>query len=211
MSQFPPAPPTGLIPPPISGPFSHRTYTVRRKVLKIFGGAFHIYDPNGQVIGYSKLKAFKLKEDIRLYTDDSATRELLVIKARQVIDWGASYDVFDPMTQTKVGALRRKGWKSILKDEWLILDAYDREIGKIQEEGTIKALVRRFVELASVFFPQKYIVTLQGQPVALFKQNFNPFVYKLNVDMTSDTHNQLDRRLAVAAALLMAAVEGKQG
>lgn len=163
------------------------------------------------MIGYSKLKAFKLKEDIRLFTDDSKTRELLIIQARQIIDWGASYDVFDPTTQTKVGALRRRGWKSVFKDEWLILDPYDREIGKIQEVGTIKALARRFIELASVIFPQKYIVTIQGQPVALFKQNFNPFVYKLNVDMTSDTQNTLDRRLAVAAALLMAAVEGKQG
>ena len=43
-------------------------YTVRRKVLKIFGAAFHVYDEHGSVVGYCKQKAFKLKEDIRLYT-----------------------------------------------------------------------------------------------------------------------------------------------
>ncbi len=197
-------------PPPISGPFSHTQYTVRRKVFKFLGGAFHIYDAVGQVIGYSKLKAFKLREDIRLYTDDSMSRELLVIQARQIIDFGASYDVFDPQQQVKVGALRRRGWKSIFKDEWLILDAFDREIGKIQEESTFKALVRRFVEAASLLMPQKYSVSVGGFEVATFKQNFNPFVYKLKVDLTPDIHGQLDRRLAVAAGLLMAAIEGKQ-
>ncbi len=44
-------------------------YTIRRKVLKIFGAAFHIYDPHGNLAGYCKQKAFKLKEDIRIYTD----------------------------------------------------------------------------------------------------------------------------------------------
>ena len=36
------------------------------EVLKIFGAAFHIYDPHGALVGYCKQKAFKLKEDIRM-------------------------------------------------------------------------------------------------------------------------------------------------
>ena len=46
--------------------FELTNYMIRRKVFRIFGGAFHIYDPAGQVVGYSKQKAFKLREDIRL-------------------------------------------------------------------------------------------------------------------------------------------------
>lgn len=192
--------------------FALAQYTVRRKIMKLFGGAFHVYDPNGQVVGYSKMKAFKLKEDIRLYAGEDMARELIVIQARQVIDWGASYDVVDPNRQgEKVGALRRKGFKSMFKDEWVILDANDQEVGLIQEESTLKALVRRFVDAASLLMPQKYLVTVRGAPVATFKQNFNPFVYKLNVDLSPDAQGLLDRRLALAAALLMAAVEGKQG
>src|SRR6266545_1338894 len=104
------------------------SFTVRRKVLKLFGGAFHIYDSAGNVIGYSKMKAFKLKEDIRLYTGEDMSQELLTIKARQMIDFAASYDVYDPQQQVKVGALRRRGLKSLIRDEWLILDPYDREM-----------------------------------------------------------------------------------
>jgi hypothetical protein len=190
--------------------YAQTHYTVRRKVFKLFGGAFHIYDSLDQVVGYSKMKAFKLKEDIRLYTGDDMTQELIVIQARQVIDWGASYDVFDPKEGVKVGALRRKGWKSMFKDEWVILDPQDREVGFIREESTFKALVRRFVEAASFFMPQKYLVTIGEAPVATFKQNFNPFVFRLKVDLSPDTQGLFDRRMALAAALLMAAIEGRQ-
>jgi hypothetical protein len=191
--------------------FAHANYTVRRKVMKLFGGAFHVYDPAENVIAYSKMKAFKLKEDIRLYTGEDMSQELLVIQARQAIDFSASYDVFDPRANQKVGALRRKGLKSMLKDEWLVLDPWDRDLGLIQEDSMAKALIRRFVDAASLVLPQAYSVQVGGQPVATFKQNFNPFVYRLNVDLTADSRNLFDRRLALASALLMAAVEGKQG
>lgn len=187
------------------------SYTVRRKIFKFLGGAFHVYDGVGQIVGYAKMKAFKLKEDIRLYTGEDVQTELLVIQARQIIDFSASYDVFDPAAGIKVGALRRRGFKSIVRDEWTILDPADNEIGMIQEDSTALALVRRFIEAAAMFLPQKYNVSIQGRPVAMFKQNFNPFVYKLNVDLSTDPAGLLDRRLAIAAAILLAAIEGKQG
>jgi hypothetical protein len=186
------------------------SFMVRRKVMKLVGGAFHIYDDANNVIAYSKMKAFKLREDIRLYTGEDMQHELICIKARQIIDFAASYDVFDSQLRIKVGALRRRGLKSMIRDEWAILDTADREIGVIQEESTVLALVRRFVESASLFLPQKYIVTIGGQPMATFKQNFNPFVYKLFVDLSDDRQKLFDRRLSLAASLLLAAIEGKQ-
>ena len=75
--------------------FEHRTYQIRKKFFKIFGGAFHIYDPTGQVAFYSRLKAFKLKEDIRVYTGEDMQTEALAIRARQVLDIAATYDVVD--------------------------------------------------------------------------------------------------------------------
>ena len=92
-------------------------YVIRRKVFKIFGGSFHIYDKNGNLAFYSKQKAFKLKEDIRVYGDTGMTSELLLIKARGVIDLGMTYDVIDSTTGTAVGALKRKGLKSFLRDD----------------------------------------------------------------------------------------------
>ena len=110
-------------------------FLLRRKFLKIFGQSFHVYDANDQVCFFAKLKAFKLKEDIRIYADTDQQNELLRIQARSVIDFGATYDVIDSAQDLKLGTLRRKGLKSILRDSWLILDVNDEEIGTLRNEG----------------------------------------------------------------------------
>jgi len=129
----------------MSDNFSHKKYLVRRKILKLFGAAFHIYDSNGNVVFYSKMKAFKLKEDIRLYTGEDMQEEVLTIKARKILDFSSAYDVVDTTTNEKVGVLKRKGLKSILKDEWIFMDAADRDIGLIKEDRMLLALFRRFL------------------------------------------------------------------
>ncbi|MSR57317.1 MAG: hypothetical protein EXS05_06565 [Planctomycetaceae bacterium] len=58
-------------------------YTIRRKVLTLFGAKFHIYNTAGAVIGFSQQKAFKLKEDIRVYSDESMQNERVAIEGRQ--------------------------------------------------------------------------------------------------------------------------------
>ena len=200
-------------------------YLVRAKVFKLFGAAFHVYDPAGQLLLYCKLKAFKLKEDIQLFASEEQQVPLMRIAARSVIDFSAAYDVYDltaspsmgdasPLDTNapqglKVGALRRKGFSSLLKDAWEILDERDRVIGTISEEGTIKALVRRFVDAASIFMPQKFIGEIGGRPVFEMKQNFNPFVRKLQCDFNAD-QGTIDRRLGMAAAILLMAIEGRQ-
>ena len=185
--------------------FNEDHYLVRRKILKLVGGAFHIYDKNEQVVAYSKLKAFKLKEDIRIYTGEDMQQEIFRIHARNIIDFGATYDVIDSATETKLGALRRKGFQSMIKDEWTIMDTNDNEIGLIQEDSMALALIRRFV---CNLIPQNYDCSINGQLECRFKQNFNPFVMKIGVNFTNA--NQVNRYLTMAGAVLLCAIEGKQ-
>ncbi len=187
--------------------FEHQAYTVRRKVFKVFGGAFHIYDPMGQVAFYSKMAAFKLKEDIRLYTGEDMQTEVLVIQARQILDIAATYDIYDSETNAKIGALRRKGLKSILKDEWIVMDPDDREIGLIKEDSMALALVRRFL---TNLIPQTFIFEMNGMTACVMKQRFNPFILKLDIDFTPDVGGLLDKRIGIAAAVLLSAIEGRQ-
>lgn len=190
--------------------YAHDTYTLRRKVLTFMGAKFHIYDPQGNLALFAKLKAFKIKEDVRIYADEAQTQEVLSIRTQSVFDIAGTYDVRDSITGETVGALRRKGLKSMLRDEWLILDRNGAEVGKITEDSQLKALVRRFIDAASMFMPQKYHADIAGQTVATFQQNFNPFVQKIVIDFTPDTGNQLDARLGLAAAVLLCAIEGRQ-
>jgi len=170
------------------------------------GAKLHIYDNTEQLVLYSQMKAFKLKEDIALFTDESMQKELLRIKARSVVDFSATYDVLDSETGEHVGALRRKGLKSIVKDEWIILDRHDQEIALIKEDNAMMAILRRFISI----IPQKYNVEIKGATIPAFKQNFNPFVTKIIADFSEDTKVMLDRRLGLATAILLCAIEGKQ-
>jgi hypothetical protein len=98
--------------------FRYDTYEVSRKLFVLLGKEFRFLDPSGRLIAYSKQKAFKLKEDVRIYADESMTQELVTIKARNIIDFSATYDVFDGITQQRIGSLKRAGLKSaFLQDE----------------------------------------------------------------------------------------------
>ena len=176
--------------------FDHPTYLIRKKVMQVFGASLHVYGSDESLVFYARLKAFKLKEDIRLYTGEDMQTEVLTIRARQMLDFGATYDVYDATLGAKVGALRRKGLKSLIKDEWIILDAQDREIGLIQEDSMALALVRRFI---LGFLPQTFEARVAGAPICTFKQTWNPFVRKITVDFSGDPRRMLDRRLGSAA------------
>lgn len=192
----------------INARYAHKTYLLRKKILTLLGAAFHIYGPDGQVLFYCKQKAFKLKEDIRVYTDESMQTEVLVIKARQILDFSAAYDVVDPLTNERVGVLKRKGLASFfVQDEWIIMNGYEQVIGSIMEDSLAMALIRRWI---LSLIPQSFHGTVQQQRVFNFSQNFNPFVAKLTLDFSPDTQNLLDRRLGIAAAVLLCAIEGKQ-
>jgi hypothetical protein len=182
---------------------------VRKKFWQFFGASFYIYDPNGALVLFSKMKAFKLKEDIRVFTDETLQTEALSIQARSVLDFSGSYDVYDSASGQRVGALRRKGLKSsFYKDEWVILDDTEREIGLIQEESAFLALLRKY--LLGALIPQSFNAQIGGRTVATFSQHFNLFATKLTLDFSADPQRQFDRRMGIAAGILLCAIEGKQ-
>jgi len=181
-------------------------YLIRRKIFTILGQKFHVYDGYGKLIGFSKQKAFKLKEDIRFYADETMQEEKLVIRARQVIDFAAAYDVVDSKTQQKLGACRRKGWSSLLRDSWEILDEQDIPVAKVSEDSMLLATLRRFL---SNLIPQHYgIIDNSGRKQADLRVQFNPFVYKMHVVVEPDA--TVHRGVILAAGILLAAIEGRQ-
>lgn len=183
------------------------SYYLKRQLLKLIGAGFFIYEPSGALCFYVHQKGFKLKEDIRVYADDKQTQELLTIRARQIMDFSAAYDVVDAISGQKVGMLKRKGWKSIARDEWEVCDANDQPYGVLVEDSMLLALIRRFL---SNLVPQNYDLLIGGQRVLDVRQNFNPFSYHLNIVFEQGVQYPLDPRMGIASAVLLAAIEGRQ-
>lgn len=187
--------------------FQHPHYMLQRQVFALTG-KFRLFDPMNNLVMFSEQKMFRWREDIRVYSDETKTREVLSIQARQIVDFSAAYDVVDTEMNQKVGALRRKGWRSLLRDEWEVLDANDNVKGLLFEDSMGLAMLRRL--LLGSWLPQNYDITFGESRVADLKQNFNLFRYELNLDFSMDVSHMLDRRLGIAAGILLAAVEGKQ-
>lgn len=187
--------------------FQYSQYLLKRQVLALTG-KFRLYAPDGTLLMYSQQKMFRLKEDIRVYNDEGMSQELLYIQARQIIDFSAAYDVIDSMSGEQVGVLRRKGFRSMLRDEWEVLDARGAPLGVLIEDDLTQALLRRF--LLGRWLPQNYDILIDESRVADLRQRFNLFRYELDLDFSMDLGQQLDRRIGIAAAILLATIEGKQ-
>ena len=187
--------------------FQYRNYLINRQIIALTG-KLRLYSPDGRLVMYSQQKMFKLREDIRVYSDESRSEELLYIQARQIIDFSAAYDVHDSLTQERIGAIRRRGWQSMARDEWTILDGNEQPVAVLIEDTLQYALLRRL--LLGSLLPQNYDMLIGDQRVADFKQRFNLLRYELDLDFTLDSANLIDRRLGVAAGVLLAIVEGKQ-
>ena len=180
-------------------------YLIRRKFLNFLGQKFYIYDANGQLLAFCKQKAFKLKEDIRLYSDESMSMEFLTIKARNIIDFSACYDVYDSTTGEHLGAWRRKGFTSIIRDKWQLIDCNDNLIAEVNEDNMGLALLRRLV---CNLIPQEFVLGTEFAPLVRYSQFFNPFIFKLGVNISPQC--DLHPSLLLAGGILLAAIEGRQ-
>lgn len=187
--------------------FQYDHYLLKKQVFALTG-VVRIYSPNDQLVLFCQQKFLKLKEDLRIYSDESKTHELINIQARQIIDFSAYYDVFDSQYSSKIGVLRRKGFRSLVQDEWEVFDSSEQIIGLLKEDSLNQALLRRF--LLGKLLPQNYDLNIGADCVADYQQRLNLFRYELNIDFQMDIGKKLDHRLGLAAAILLAIIEGRQ-
>jgi hypothetical protein len=78
----------------------------------------------------------------------------------------------------------------------------------MQEDSAQRALLRRL--LLGAWLPQRYDISIGDTLSAEFDQEFNLLRYELVLDFKPGLSRPLDRRLGIAAAILLAAIEGRQ-
>ncbi len=180
-------------------------YLIREKFLKIFGNKFRIMDEKENLYGFCEQKRFKIKEDLRIYDDESKSNEWLVIKQKNFIDAWGGFDIFDPKEGILLGTVRRKWLNSILRTKWELLDSEGKEIGTLIEDSLGYAIARRtFLGI----LPKKYTLWTSGdeEPITM-RQKFNPIIKKLVVSIPPN-HN-FDRRFIAGLAIVIAALDGR--
>ena len=120
-----------------------------RQRIKLVINQYEFFLPDaegkpGEPLCFVEQKRFKFKEDIRFYTNESKTQELLRIKARQAFDPRATYDVTDDLGG-KIGAIQKVFGASLLRSTYRILGPDGEELAITTEKSMPIALFRRAV------------------------------------------------------------------
>jgi uncharacterized protein YxjI len=204
--EAPPA--TGAVQLPTSSPIWYQNaYTIKKKVLTVWN-KYWIQDQRGKNLGFSKQKMFKLKEDIRVYTDEKMKEELFKIKQQQILDLWATFAVVDTKTDATLGFIKRKALKSgLVRDEWEAYNAQNQLIGGIYEK-TGRGLARKYMP-GGKLIPQKMTFELNNAPVAKIDQKFKVIGDIWNLTCTG-LPQDFDRRVLLGSMLLMGMIERKR-
>jgi len=168
--------------------------------------------PAGGPIAFVRQKRMAIKEDIRFYADESETEELFRIKARALLDIGGRYDVTDPMG-APIGVLEHQFGKSLLRSTWRIMDPEGNEIATALERSKWMAIARRvvdFVPYVGEFVPIPYNFDLltDGKPIGHMNRKFQ-LRDRYVLDLSGDHDRRLDRRLAIALAIGLDALQNR--
>jgi hypothetical protein len=204
---------------------SYKKIEFRRRVFA-WAPTIFMFDPlSGTELGYIRMKLFKIKDDIRLYADETKSREIIRIKARSFISTKMCFDVFGSNSETLLFSLQHRGLRSFFKrDYWNILDKSGNIIGAIKETSGALAMARRWsliipyigpaLELALAFTPQTFDFLSLSDPNNPIKQGNivhkkNPFIVKLDTDYSA-APNPFEPKLYIAGSALLSILDASK-
>lgn len=143
-------------------------------------------DSTGKTIAYVRQKMFKLKEDIQIFNDESKSKVNYQIKADRWLDFSAAYAFYDENGK-EFGKIVRKGWRSIWKAEYQIIDENQKlQYTVVEESAWVKFLDSFLGQIPILSFftgylfnpsyllnntDSKLIIKLKKQP-SFFGRNF---------------------------------------
>lgn len=156
----------------------------------------------GELIAFAQQKRMAFKEQVTLYADDSRQQPVLGFRARQVMDLGATYDVTDA-AQSPIGLFRKDFARSLLRTTWQV-EQPGLGTATGQERSMAVAVLRRFVDSLS-WLPYHFDFLLDGKPAFSVARKWG-----LRDQYTVEIpHPQLDRRLVIAMAVALDALQGR--
>ena len=201
-------------------PNEHDRFVLRQRIRPVVNQyEFSLPNPDGtpgRPFCFVEQKRFKFKEDIRFYSDESKTHELLRLKARQRFDPRARYDVTGRGNE-KIGEIQKVFGESLLRSTYKLYDASGAELAKAREHSLAVALFRRLIDFIpfvggfSDWVPIPYHFDfLRGDEVlGTHSRQAWKFRDTYTIDMSGDPDRSIDRRLILAIAVGMDALQAR--
>jgi uncharacterized protein YxjI len=197
-------------------PNQHDRFVLRQKFAMVINRyVFALADEEPETpFCFVEQARYKFKEDIRFYTDETKAVELLRIKARQRFDPRATYDVTGA-DGSKLGEIQKVFGKSLFRSTYAINTPTGEVVA--QEQNPVIALFRRLVGFIPYvgdfadFLPIPYHFEFRrdGDLIGHHKRRIGPWRDVYDIDFSADSKRQLDRRLVLAIAVGMDALQAR--
>jgi uncharacterized protein YxjI len=196
-------------------PNQHDVFLLRQRWAPVIN-RYEFTLPDGQPVMFVEQKRFSFKEDIRFYADESKSAELMRLKARQRFDPRARYDVTDA-SGGKIGEIQKVFGKSLLRSTYALFDPSGTEVAQASEKSMAVALFRRLVGLVPFIgdfadwlpIPYHFEFRRDGRLLGTHTRQAFKFADTYTIDLTVDTEHELDRRLVLAIAVGMDALQAR--
>lgn len=185
--------------------------------ISSFANDFTVTSGSGTTIAYVRQKMFKLKESIQVYDNELKGKVNYEIKADRWLDFNAAYALIDQDGNT-FGKVVRKGWKSIWKAKYLVIDENNNEQYNIQEENAwVKVFDSLLGEIpilnffTGYFFNPAYLITNQsGEPMLRLKKLPSFWGRKFELNRIGELDADDDDRVMLAV-MMMLLLERRRG
>jgi uncharacterized protein YxjI len=167
--------------------------------------------PAGPPVAFVRQKRMALKEDIRFFADEGEGEELFRIKARQMLDVRGRFDVTDAHGE-RIGTLEKAFRRSLVRSTWRVLGPDEGELAHVEERSLPIAVLRRVIdfvpygELVPILF--HFTISADGRALGDLTRRWG-FRDRYVLDLSGDTERRLDRRLAIALAIALDALQGR--
>jgi len=179
---------------------------------------FTASDANGHTIAYVRQKLFKLKEDIIIFDNENKTKENFRIRADKWIDFSTAYSITDLNTNKELGKVARKGWRSLWKASYQLIDQNQKLQYNVSEENAwVKVFDSLLSEIPFVgffsgyFFNPTYVVTnLREEVIVRIKKEASFWGKKFIIEKVKPIDNDDDQRI-ILGLMMMILLERRRG
>jgi hypothetical protein len=185
------------------------------KIVTI-GTRIRVKDATGRQVAYVRKKKFKLKEDVRVYEDESQSRLLFRMKADRMLDFSARYAISGPDGHP-IGAVGRRGMKSLWSSAYLLEDANATEAGSIREENPWTKVLGGMMEsvpftdaFGGLFFNPAYLAELYGKDLLRIRKQPSVLESSFRIEKLADLSDD-EEDLLLASTIMMVLLERDRG
>ena len=185
------------------------------KIVTI-GTRVKIKDAAGRQVAYVRKKKFKLRENVGVYVDVDQSRLLFRMKADRMIDFSARYAISGPDGHP-LGAVGRRGMKSLWSSAYLLEDAYGTEAGSIREDNPWTKVLDGVMEslplgdaLGGLFFNPAYLAELYGKDVLRIQKQPSVMESSFRIHKLADFSDE-EEDLLLAGIIMMVLLERDRG